>query len=159
VFPVPWLYNYAGAPWKTQAVTRRVLTELFTPDPGGLPGNDDLGATSSWIVFAAVGLYPIIPGVGGFALNSPLFPSVTIRLKDGKQLKLVGQGAEAGAPYVQELRLNGKPYESTWLPYETIAPGATLEFKLGGTPNTKWATDPKAAPPSFPEGTEDASGL
>ncbi len=157
VFPVPWLYNYAGAPWKTQAVTRRVLTELFTPDPGGLPGNDDLGATSSWIVFAAVGLYPIIPGVGGFSLNSPLFPSITIKLKGGKLLKIVGQGAEAGAPYVQELRLNGKPYESTWLPYETIAPGATLEFKLGGTPNTKWASDAKAAPPSFPEGMEDAS--
>jgi predicted alpha-1,2-mannosidase len=156
VFPVPWLYNYAGAPWKTQGITRRVLVELFTPDPGGIPGNDDLGATSSWIVFAAVGLYPIIPGVGGFALNSPLFPSITIRLKGGKQLKIVGQGASVSAPYVQELRLNGKPYESTWLPYETFFSGATLQFKLGGTPNTKWATDPKAAPPSFPEGMEEA---
>ncbi|HWT03021.1 MAG TPA: GH92 family glycosyl hydrolase [Pyrinomonadaceae bacterium] len=157
VFPVPWLYNYAGAPWKTQAITRRVLKELFTPDPGGLPGNDDLGATSSWIVFASVGFYPIIPGVGGFSLNSPLFPSITIKLKGGKELKIVGQGASGSAPYVQELRLNGKPYESTWLPYETIAGGATLEYKLGGAPNTKWATNREAAPPSFPEGTEDAS--
>jgi predicted alpha-1,2-mannosidase len=156
VFPVPWVYNYTGAPWKTQAVTRRILLELFTPAPGGIPGNDDLGATSSWIVFAAIGLYPIIPGIGGFAINSPLFPEITIRLRDGRRLKIVGQGASAEAPYVQELLLNGKPYNSTWLPYETIANGATLRFRLGRTPNTGWASAPAAAPPSFPDGMENA---
>lgn len=156
VFPVPWAYNYLGAAWKTQAITRRVLLELFTPDPGGIPGNDDLGATSSWVVFGAIGLYPIIPGVGGFSLNSPLFPSITIRLKDGKQLKIIGEGATATAPYVEELRLNGRPYNSTWLPYERIAPGATLRFKLGRTPNQRWASEAQAAPPSFNEGMEDA---
>jgi predicted alpha-1,2-mannosidase len=158
VFAVPWAYNYAGAPWKTQAITRRALTELFTPDPGGIPGNDDLGATSSWIVFAATGLYPIIPGVGGFAINSPLFPGITIRLKNGKRLKITGQGASVNAPYVQELRLNGKPYNSTWLPYETIANGAALQFKLGITPNTRWATTPSSAPPSFNDGMESEAG-
>jgi predicted alpha-1,2-mannosidase len=155
VFPVPWVYNYTGAPWKTQRVTRRILTELFTPTPGGIPGNDDLGATSAWIVFAAIGLYPIIPGVGGFAINSPLFPETTIRLKDGRQLKIIGQGAEADAPYVQTLSLNGKPYDSTWLPYDTISKGATLSFRLGRTPNTRWATRPSAAPPSFNDGMEN----
>lgn len=158
VFPVPWAYNFAGQPWKTQAVTRRVLTELFTNTPGGIPGNDDLGATSSWIVFSAVGMYPVIPGVGGFALNSPLFPSVTLKMgKTGKSLKIVAEGASARAPYVQELKLNGKPYDSTWLPFESFSNGATLRFKLGTTPNTKWATSPSAAPPSFPEGLEDNS--
>jgi predicted alpha-1,2-mannosidase len=154
VFAVPWLYNYAGAPWKTQAITRRALLELFTATPGGIPGNDDLGATSSWIVFSAIGLYPIIPGVGGFSINSPLFPAVTVRLKDGKQLKITAQGASATAPYVQELRLNGRPYNSTWLPYESIAGGARLQFKLGSAPNTRWATEASAAPPSFNEGME-----
>jgi predicted alpha-1,2-mannosidase len=154
VFPVPWAYNYVGAPWKTQAVTRRVLTELFTPDPGGIPGNDDLGATSSWIVFAAVGLYPVIPGVGGFSINSPVFPEIDVRLKGGRVLRIRGSGASARSPYVQELRLNGRLYESTWLPYETIARGATLRFKLGPTPNRKWASKPSAAPPSFDEGME-----
>jgi predicted alpha-1,2-mannosidase len=158
VFAVPWAYNYAGAPWKTQAITRRALTELFTNDPGGIPGNDDLGATSSWIVFSAIGLYPIIPGVGGFAINSPLFPQITVRLKDGKRLNMTGLGASAKTPYVQELRLNGKPYNSTWLPYEKIANGATLQFKLGDVPNTKWASDPSSAPPSFPDGMEDEAG-
>jgi putative alpha-1,2-mannosidase len=158
VFPVPWVYNYVGQPWKTQAVTRRALTELFTPDPGGIPGNDDLGATSSWVVFAAVGLYPVIPGVGGFSVNSPLFPEIDIRLKGGWVLMIKGRGANAKSPYVQGLRLNGRPYESTWIPYEAIARGGTLDFTLGPEPNKRWATAPAAAPPSFNDGMEMKSG-
>jgi predicted alpha-1,2-mannosidase len=157
VFPVPWAYNYAGQPWKTQHITRRVLSELFTATPGGIPGNDDLGATSSWIVFASIGMYPVTPGVGGFSLNSPLFPDIKIRMgKRGRTLQIVGDGASARSPYVQELRLNGKLYESTWLPFERISKGATLRFKLGTAPNTRWAISPSAAPPSFPEGMENA---
>jgi predicted alpha-1,2-mannosidase len=152
VFGVPWTYNFAGAPWKTQAITRRALTELFTNTPGGIPGNDDLGATSSWVVFSSLGLFPIIPGVGGFAINSPLFPSVTVRLKGGKQLKIVGEGASATTPYIQVLRFNVQPYNSTWLPFDSIKNGATLYFKLGDKPNTRWATSPSAAPPSFADG-------
>ena len=158
VFPVPWAYNYAGQPWKTQGLTRRVLTELFTDTPGGIPGNDDLGATSSWVVFAALGMYPSIPGVGGFSLNSPLFPEVDVRMgRAGRVLKIVGDGASARTPYVRGLSLDGKPFESTWLPFEKIERGATLRFELGDKPNTSWATRPSAAPPSFPEGTESAA--
>jgi predicted alpha-1,2-mannosidase len=149
VFGVPWSYNFAGAPWRSQSVVRRVMTALFTNQPGGLPGNDDLGATSSWYVFAALGLYPLIPAVGGFVLNSPLFPSVKIHLKGGRRLKIEGVGAQRDAPYVQELRLNGRLYESTWLPLSIAARGATLRFKLGTVPNKNWASKPSAAPPSF----------
>ncbi|HJQ31305.1 MAG TPA: GH92 family glycosyl hydrolase [Pyrinomonadaceae bacterium] len=157
VFPVPWAYNYAGQPWKTQHITRRVLTELFTDTPGGIPGNDDLGATSSWVVFAAAGLYPSVPGVGGFSLNSPLFPEIDVRMgRTGRVLKIVGEGAAARAPYVQELRLNGAQFESTWLPFDKFERGATLQFKLSDQPNTSWATQPSAAPPSFDEGMESA---
>jgi predicted alpha-1,2-mannosidase len=158
VFPVPWMYNYVGEPWKTQAVTRRVLTEMFTPEPGGLPGNDDLGATSSWIVLAAIGLYPIIPGVGGFSVNSPLFSEIDIRQKGGRPLTIRGRGASSKSPYVQGLRLNGRPHESTWVPYEAIARGGVLEFTLGPEPNRRWATAPAAAPPSFNEGMEKEPG-
>ncbi|HWS56607.1 MAG TPA: GH92 family glycosyl hydrolase [Pyrinomonadaceae bacterium] len=157
VFPVPWAYNFAGQPWKTQAITRRVLTELFADTPGGIPGNDDLGATSSWIVFAAAGFYPVVPGVGGFALNSPLFPEIVVRMgRTGRALRIVAEGASARAPYVRELRLDGRPYESTWLPFEKFERGATLTFRLGDRPDTTWATRPSARPPSFPEGTDDA---
>ena len=158
VFPVPWVYNYVGEPWKTQAVTRRVLTELFTPEPGGIPGNDDLGATSSWVVLASLGLYPMIPGVGGFSVNSPLFPEIDIRQKGGWVLMIKGRGASAKSPYVQELRLNGRPHESTWIPYDAISRGGVLEFTLGPEPNKRWATAPNAAPPSFNEGMEKDAG-
>jgi predicted alpha-1,2-mannosidase len=152
VFGVPWSYNFAGAPWRTQSVVRRVMTELFDNQPGGLPGNDDLGATSSWYVFAATGLYPLIPAVGGFVINSPLFPNITLHLTNGRRLKIEASGAKADAPYVQELSLNGRLYESTWLPLATAARGATLRFKLDRAPNTKWANKPSAAPPSFDAG-------
>jgi predicted alpha-1,2-mannosidase len=157
VFPVPWVYNYVGQPWKTQATTRRALTELFTPDPGGIPGNDDLGATSSWVVFASIGLYPSIPGVGGFSVNSPLFPEIEISLKGGRVLRLKGRGADAQSPYVQELRLNGRPYEKTWIPYAAIERGGVLDFTLGPEPNKQWANGPAAAPPSFDEGMQKGS--
>ena len=158
VFPVPWVYNYVGEPWKTQAVTRRVLTELFTAEPGGIPGNDDLGATSSWVVFASLGLYPIIPGVGGFSVNSPLFPEIHIRQKGGRVLTLKGRGAAAQSPYVQGLRLNGRPYEKTWVPYEAVERGGVLDFTLGPEPNKRWATAPSAAPPSFNDGMGKDAG-
>jgi putative alpha-1,2-mannosidase len=135
-----------------------VLVELFTDTPGGIPGNDDLGATSSWVVFAALGMYPSVPGVGGFSLNSPLFPEADVRMgRTGRVLKIVADGASARAPYVRELRLDGRVYESTWLPFERFERGATLRFKLGDQPNTSWATQPSAAPPSFNEGLEGAA--
>jgi predicted alpha-1,2-mannosidase len=151
VFAVPWAYDFAGAPWATQAVTRRSELELYTSQPSGEPGNEDLGATSAWYVFAALGVYPAIPAVGGVALNSPLFPSATIHLGNGKIVKIEGEGADASNPYVQSLLVNGKPSETTWIPYETLSQGATLEFKLGSTPNKQWGTKPEDAPPSFEE--------
>jgi putative alpha-1,2-mannosidase len=76
--------------------------------------------------------------------------------RTGRVLKIIGEGASARSPYVQELRLNGRPYESTWLPFDRFERGATLQFKLGDRPNTNWATRPEAAPPSFNEGMESA---
>ena len=154
VFAVPWAYDFAGAPWGAQSVTRRVELELFTPQPDGEPGNDDLGATSAWYVFAALGVYPAIPGVGGLALNSPLFPRATIHLGNGKTVRIEGENASASNPYVQSLRVNGKSSEKTWLPYDTLSQGATLQFKLGNTPNKEWGTKPEDSPPSFSEGME-----
>jgi putative alpha-1,2-mannosidase len=108
---------------------------------------------SAWYVFAALGVYPAIPGVGGLALNSPLFPSATIRLANGKTIKIEGENASVSNPYVQSLSLNGKPSEKTWISYDALSRGATLQFKLGNTPNKDWGTKPEDAPPSFAEGT------
>jgi len=152
VFAVPWAYDFAGAPWRTQDVVRRVETGLYTSKPDGLPGNDDLGAMSAWYVFAALGAYPGIPGVGGLCLNSPLFPKATLHLGNGQVVTIDGENASAANPYVQSLSLNGKPYEHTWLSYETFGQSASLQFKLGKTPNKQWGTGPDDAPPSFAEG-------
>jgi putative alpha-1,2-mannosidase len=112
---------------------------------------------AAWYVFAALGAYPAIPGVGGLALNSPLFPTATIHLGNGKTITIEGENAADSNPYVQSLRVNGKPSEKTWLPYSVLSQGATLHFKLGNAPNKEWGTKPEDAPPSFAEGTP-ASG-
>ncbi len=133
-FAAPWEYDFAGAPYRTQDVVRRIETQLFSLSPGGLPGNDDGGAMSSWYVFAALGFYPEQPGKAAFVLGSPLFPSVTIHLSNGHDLHIIGRGAAENAPYVQRLSINGKEYNSALLPLQEIKDGATLQFDLGGTP-------------------------
>jgi len=150
-FVSPYAYAFAGSPWRTQETVRRIMLEIYKTTPQGLPGNDDLGATSAWYVWGALGIYPAIPGVGGFVVGSPLFPVATIRLGDGRRLRIEGAGAPG--PYVQSLTLDGKPYTRAWLPLSAIRRGTnTLHFKLGGAPNTSWASAPGDAPPSFTEG-------
>ena len=145
----PWEYDFAGAPAHTQRVIRRIQTRLFTNTPGGLPGNDDGGTMSAWYVFSALGLYPEIPGVGGFVIGSPLFPAARVEPDAGQSLQINAPAAAVGTPYVQELKLNGKVTTSTWLPWNTVKNGATLDFGLGNDA-TNWGSGPGDAPPSFP---------
>jgi predicted alpha-1,2-mannosidase len=147
----PWSYVFAGAPWRTQQVVRRTLLQYFFNAPGGLPGNDDGGAMSSWVVWASLGLFPHIPGVGGVVAGSPLFPSIAVRLAGGGTLQINAPAAGAAAPYVQGLTLNGAAFHSPWIPWDAIAPGGTIEFSLGEAPNPQWGSDPDEAPPSFDE--------
>jgi predicted alpha-1,2-mannosidase len=137
-FEVPWEYDFAGAAYRTQDVVRRIQTRLFHATPDGLPGNDDGGAMSSWYVFSALGLYPEIPGVPGFALGSPLFAHTTVQLGNGSVLSINGQGASDTARYVQSLTLNAAPYTSSWLPFDKISGGAQMNYTLGNTPNMRW---------------------
>ncbi len=90
---IPWEYDYAGAPWRTQSVVRRIITTLYGPTPNGEPGNDDLGAMSSWYVWAALGLYPETPGRGELVLGSPLFPHITMTLGSGHAIVIDAPGA------------------------------------------------------------------
>jgi predicted alpha-1,2-mannosidase len=147
----PWAYDFAGAPWRTQDVARRIQTQLFLDTPGGLPGNDDAGAISSWYVFSALGLYPEIQGVGGFVIGSPLFSSITMNLPGGQTVQIDAPNAAPANPYVQDMQVNGVDSTSLWLPIDTILNNATttLSFDLGSTPNTNWGSAPTDAPPSF----------
>ena len=148
-FEVPWEYDFAGAPSHTQHVVRQIQTQLFKNSTGGLPGNDDGGAMSSWYVFSAIGLYPEITGVGGFVIGSPLFTSVTIQLAGGHTLQINTPAASDGNPYVQSLKMNGNATTRLWLPWSSVHNGATLHFTLGSSA-TNWGSGPGDAPPSYP---------
>jgi predicted alpha-1,2-mannosidase len=146
-FVAPFAYVWAGAPWKTQEVEDRIRREAFNTSPGGLPGNDDLGATSGVYVWSALGLYPVIPGVGGLALGTPLFRRAVMPMGEGRSLEIVSSGEGI---YVQSVKLNGKPYPSAWLPLAALAAGRNrLEFVLAKQPNKEWATGAAELPPSF----------
>ena len=145
---VPWVYDFASAPWRTQDVVRRVQTELFTGQPNGLPGNDDAGALSSWYVFSALGLYPEIPGVAGFVVGSPVFPKATLHLDNGKTIQIIGGHASPDNRYVQSLKIDDRTYESPWIPWSMLSKGGVIDFALGANPS-QWGQDPQKAPPSF----------
>jgi putative alpha-1,2-mannosidase len=145
-FSSPWAYAFAGAPQKTQAVVRRILHETFNTGPNGLPGNDDLGAMSSWQAWAMLGFYPILPGVGGVVIGSPTFPKVTIQLAGGAELTITADGTPG--PYVQSLLVNGKASTSTWLDWNSVASGGSLAFVLGADPNPAWGTASTDRPPA-----------
>ena len=143
----PWEFDFAGTPWDTQDVVRRIVTTLYTDDPDGLPGNDDLGALSSWYVWAAMGLYPEIPGVAGFAVGSPLFPETDLHLPDGSTTSILAPGAADDAPYVTSLTVDDAPVSVPWLSLSDLSGGATVAFGLSTSPDTGWGTG--GTPPSF----------
>jgi putative alpha-1,2-mannosidase len=122
-FGAAWAYDFAGAPAWTQTVVRRIQRTAFSASPSGLPGNDDGGALSAWYVFAALGFYPAIPGVGGFAIGSPEFPAADVHLSGGVLHIANAQGAD-----VASLTVDGSPYVESWIDWQRLATGATLEF-------------------------------
>ncbi len=145
----PWEYDYAGAPYQTQNIVRQVENTLYSTGPNGLPGNDDLGQTSSWYVFAALGMFPETPGTANLVLTSPLFPSITVSRPGGQTIQINAPGASASTFYVQSLSVNGSATQKPWLPSSFITSNETLNYTLSNTANTSWGADPTNAPPSY----------
>ncbi len=152
-FGVPWLYNYVGEPWRAQRTVDRVRG-LFGPTPDGAPGNDDLGAMSSWYVWAALGMYPVTPGTALLSINTPLFDRAVIALPAGQSIRITAPGASGfnRLKYIRALRVNGEPSDRTYLPETLIRTGGDLTFSLGSRPDS-WGTGPSSAPPSFGAGS------
>jgi predicted alpha-1,2-mannosidase len=142
----PWVYDSAGEPWKTQQVVHDITSQLYSLTPGGEPGNDDLGAMSSWYVWAALGLYPQTPGVPMLVLGTPQFPRAVIHGVYGN-LTVSAQGA--GDEYVKALKVDGRSTQRAW-----IDPDGThqLDFVLSASPDKSWGTAAADAPPSFGSG-------
>jgi len=143
----PWLYNFLGQPWKTQATVRAAMRQIWTNTPQGISGNDDLGQMSSWYVWSALGLYPVYPGRAELVVGSPSFARATIQRPDGARIEIVGRNAALDAPYVQHLRVDGRDSDRAWLPADFVRRGGKLEFDLGSAPNEQWGT--AELPPSF----------
>ncbi len=145
----PWLYLFAGRPERTEETIRHILRSLWSPTPYGIPGNDDLGAMSSWYVWAAMGMYPLVPGRSELVLTSPLFPRVLLTRANGTLITLEAPGASAGAEYIRGVRVNGTASTRSWLPASFVEDGGTLDFHLTATPDSTWGRSAADVPPSF----------
>jgi len=144
-----YLFNYAGEAWRTQKWVRHILDSKYSTEPGGFPGNDDLGSLSSWYVFSAMGFFPVCPGRPIYAIASPIFSKVTIHLENGKNLQISAAKVSGENIYIQSASLNGKPLGKAWLEHSELAAGGSLEFLMGAQPNKTWANSKDVVLPSL----------
>jgi predicted alpha-1,2-mannosidase len=147
-FVVPYAYVWAGQPWKTQQVVTRIAQETFKAAPDGIPGNDDLGATSGVYVWDALGMYPAVPGVAGMVLGTPMFTRATLKLAGDRTLVIARRGEGI---FVSGVELDGAPYASDWLPLARLRVHENhLVFIMQETPDTQRGTNTSERPPMFP---------
>ncbi len=144
-----YLYNYAGAPWKTQYWAREAMNRLYRATPDGYCGDEDNGQTSAWYVFSALGFYPVTPAVDQYVLGAPLFKKATIQLENGKQVVINAANNSDTNRYVNNLTYDGKPYSKNWLSHSELQKGAVLNFNMSAAPNTQRGVSKADYPYSF----------
>lgn len=140
-FHIPYFYNYFGAPWKTQKRTRFLLDVWFKDNIFGIPGDEDGGGMTAFVVFSAMGLYPVTPGLPHYDITSPVFEETTIKPTDGKSFTIKAKGASRKNKYVQKAFINGNEIYSPFITHDQIVAGGTLELILGELPNKEWGKD------------------
>ena len=146
-----YLYNYIGRPWQTQAMTRRLLDEMYAPTPEGIVGNEDCGQMSAWYILSAMGFYSVCPGSNEFVLTAPLFEEVKLALANGKQLVIKANSSKKNV-YIKEVKLNGQAIDKNFVTYVQLMEGGTLEYVLTDEPCMDRGIAPEAAPYSFTKG-------
>lgn len=140
---VPYLYNYAGAPWKTQKRIRQLLDTWFRPDLMGVPGDEDGGGMTAFVVFSAMGFYPVTPGSDVYTVGSPRFRQTTVHLSGGKTFRIVADAVSDDAKYIQRATLNGKPLEEPFFTHSQLMEGGELHLWMGEKPNAAWGVRPQ----------------
>jgi predicted alpha-1,2-mannosidase len=145
---VAYLYAYVGAPWKTQAMIRRLCTEMYKNAPDGVIGNDDCGQMSAWFVMSALGFYPVDPVEAAYVFGSPLFERATVALPGGKRLVVEAPGNTAATPYVGAVTWNGRPWTKSWIAHADLVKGGTLRFTMRATPDRAFGHAMADRPPS-----------
>jgi predicted alpha-1,2-mannosidase len=148
---VAYLYSYAGAPWRTQARLKQIVDSQYHPTPDGLAGNDDLGQMSAWLVFTALGFYPVTPGSLEYVIGRPFVDRAVLALPNGKRLTIVAEGLDPARPYVGGVTLDGKPVTKAYLRHDQILAGGELRFRMQAVPNMLWASIPADRPFSTSE--------
>jgi predicted alpha-1,2-mannosidase len=135
---IAYEYNYAGQPWKTQAMVRRIMKEMYSDKPDGLSGNEDCGQMSAWYIFSALGFYPVCPGSDHYAIGSPLFKKATIHLENGKDFTVVASGNDNKSIYINSAKLNGINFTKSYLMYDDVKNGGVLQLEMSSEPNKNW---------------------
>lgn len=146
---VVYLYNYAGAPWKTQYWIKEMMERLYTPTPDGYCGDEDTGQTSSWYVFSALGFYPVTPATDQYVLGTPMFRKVTVALSNGRQIQINAMNNNIDNRYISKLSVNGKPYAKNWVSHSDLMNGATFDFVMSPIPNKKRGVQKEDLPYSY----------
>ncbi|WP_147678077.1 GH92 family glycosyl hydrolase [Algibacter pacificus] len=135
---IPYLFNKAGAPWRTQYWVRHILDTQYNTTPNGLSGNEDCGQMSAWYVLSSIGLYPLNPASGEYEIGSPIYEKTTINLSKNKAFNIIAKGVSSKNIYIQSATLNGEVFNRTSISHKEILDGGTLHFVMGETPNKSW---------------------
>ena len=135
---VIYLYNKVRQPWKAQKYAAEVMHKLYFNAPAGLCGNEDCGQMSAWYVFSAMGFYPVNPVSGEYEIGTPLFPEMRLNLKNGKTFTVLAPNVSRENIYIQSVKVNGKPYDKSYITHQQIMDGATVEFVMGNQPGEIW---------------------
>jgi len=139
-FHIPYLYNYT-APWKTQKRVRFLLDVWYKDNIFGIPGDEDGGGMSAFVVFSSMGFYPLTPGNPIYTIGSPVFSKVTINLADGKQFTMIAHNCSVINKYIQSAQLNGQVLNTPWFTHKQLVNGGTLVLEMGPKPNKTWGLD------------------
>ncbi|MFL9483904.1 GH92 family glycosyl hydrolase [Chitinophagaceae bacterium LWZ2-11] len=137
-FHIPYLYNYTGSPWKTQKRIRFLMDVWYKDNIFGIPGDEDGGGMTAFVVFSSMGFYPVTPGLPVYTIGSPVFSKVTINLKNGKQFKVIANNCSVINKYIQSAKMDGKVLNTPWFTHEQLMAGGVLELEMGPKPNKQW---------------------
>ena len=148
-FHIPYLYNLTKSPWKTQKKIRMLLNTWFKDNIFGIPGDEDGGGMSAFVVFSSMGFYPITPGIPVYTIGSPLFSKIKINLPNGKVFTINAPNCNEKNKYIQKASLNGKTLDGPWFTHEDLVNGGTLELEMGSYPNKSWGASEENIPQIF----------
>ncbi len=145
---ISYLYNYAGVPWKTQEIIRKIMSEFFHSGRDGLCGNEDCGQMSAWYAFSAIGFYPVLPGSNEYVLGSSIFDKVKINLPNGKIFTLNMENNSSENKYIQSIKLNGKEYKKSFFTHDNVLDGSTFTIQMSNKPNKDFGREINTRPNS-----------